>query len=83
MSPEHLVEASHRLAYAERQHEHFRLRAVQAQLEATHAMAGGRLDDAISKLDVARNYIKHMADCNDAIDALRRDAPSSSASEPK
>lgn len=67
-----VTEHEHRLAFAERQHEHFRLRVIQAQIEAQAAIARGRVEEVDRKLDVARNYLGYMAECNDTIDTHRR-----------
>lgn len=69
MSP---TELRHRIAFGERQHEHFLRRVVQAQLWAQVAVAMGDLDAARSHLDCAKRHMDFVSDCNDAIDASRR-----------
>lgn len=67
-----VAEHEHRLAYAERQFEHWRLRVVQAQLEAQRELAIGRLDHAEKRIDAANNWLRHLEDCNGTIDEHRR-----------
>lgn len=67
-----VTEQQHQLAYAERQWEHYRLRALAAQLDAQVALAAGEPGTAKDRANVFRRYIEHMADCNDTLDTLRR-----------
>lgn len=67
-------EREHQLAYATRQHEHYRLRALLAHLDSQIALAEGYTEKAKDRADVFRRYIEHMAECNDTIDTLRRRA---------
>lgn len=69
MSP---AELRHRIAYGERQHDHFMARAGQAHLLAQLAIAEGRYDAAKDHLACAKRHLDFVADCNDSIDGHRR-----------
>lgn len=65
-------EHAHRLAFAERQFELYKLRATQAQLEASYRMALGDHAGANEKLGAARNFLQFLNECNETIDDHRR-----------
>lgn len=66
------TEHEHRLAFTERQFEHFRLRAAQNQMYAQLALAKGDLKKAERELQAARNHLDFINECNETADMHRR-----------
>jgi hypothetical protein len=65
-------EHEHRLAFAERQHQGWRQRVTQNQVQAQLELARGDLVAASRALDAAKNWIEHVNACNETIDTHRR-----------
>lgn len=66
------AELEHRLEFSLRQFEHWKLRVVHTQLKVQIALARGETDEATRQLNIATNWMKHLDECNEGIDRLRR-----------